>query len=66
MPHMPDEMNHPARFAGPVSPYRRGFEDCRYENVYCNPYTINSKRFWSYEHGFRDANTSISDRITTN
>lgn len=42
------------RFATPVLPYNRGFEDARYNNHYCNPYPAGSSDFLSYHTGFED------------
>lgn len=43
------------RFATPVSPYRRGFEDCLYDRVYANPYHPGSPEWHAYERGNQDA-----------
>lgn len=43
------------RFAAPISPYRRGFEDYRYDHVYANPYPIGSADWRRYNDGNLDA-----------
>ena len=42
------------RFANPVLPYTRGFEDATYEHHYCNPYAVGSEEYRRYEAGFGD------------
>lgn len=44
-----------ARFAEPVTPYRRGFEDCQYDHVYANPYPVGSAEWRNYCRGNEDA-----------
>lgn len=43
------------RFAGPVTPYRRGFEDCLYERVFANPYAPDTVAAAEYTRGNGDA-----------
>lgn len=43
------------RFACPVSPYRRGFEDTLYERTYANPYQRGTAAHAQYERGNEDA-----------
>ena len=50
------------RFAGPVSPYQRGFEDCVYERVYANPYPPQSHESAEYSRGNGDARLAILER----
>ncbi len=38
-----------------VSPYRAGFEDCLYAQVYANPYRVGSVRWHQYDRGNEDA-----------
>ena len=46
------------RFATPVTPYRRGFEDCLYDHVYANPHTVGSVEWLAYDAGSADARTA--------
>ncbi len=39
----------------PITPYRRGFEDCFYKRVYANPYQIGSDDAAEYHCGYGDA-----------
>lgn len=50
------------RFAGPVTPYRRGFEDCLYERVFANPYTPHSEEAAEYNRGNGDARVTVLER----
>lgn len=50
------------RFAGPVAPYRRGFEDCVYERVFANPYPLYSEESAEYNRGHGDARVAILER----
>ncbi len=43
------------RFAGPVTPYKRGFEDCYYSRVYANVYAPGTVAAQSYDAGVQDA-----------
>lgn len=43
------------RFADPVTPYRRGFEDCLYERVFANPYAFDTEAAAEYARGNGDA-----------
>ena len=43
------------RFACPVTPYRRGFEDTLYDRVYANPYRPGSAAHAEYARGNQDA-----------
>lgn len=43
------------RFASPVTPYRRGFEDCLYERVFANPYAGDTVAAAEYTRGNGDA-----------
>lgn len=43
------------RFACPVTPYRRGFEDTLYERIYANPYRRGTAEHAQYERGNEDA-----------
>jgi hypothetical protein len=56
------EMAHYAddrRFATPVTPYRRGFEDAVYHYVYANPYPPGSDPHTAYHAGNQDARQAI-------
>ena len=46
------------RFATPVTPYRRGFEDCTYDHVYANFYPVGSEAWRQYDAGSADARTA--------
>jgi len=48
------------RFASPVTPYRRGFEDTIYERVYANPYTPGTEEYRKYEIGNQDARANTN------
>lgn len=50
------------RFAGPVTPYRRGFEDCIYDRVFANPYPPHSAESVEYNRGHGDARVSVLER----
>ena len=50
------------RFATPVSPYRRGFEDTLYERVYANPYPPGSDAHARYRRGNQDARRQLQER----
>lgn len=50
------------RFSGPVTPYRRGFEDCVYERVFANPYPLYSEESAEYNRGHGDARVSVLER----
>ena len=39
----------------PITPYRRGFEDCFYKRVFANPYQIGSDDAAEYHCGYGDA-----------
>ena len=39
----------------PITPYRRGFEDCFYARVYANPYQIGKDDAINYHWGYGDA-----------
>lgn len=43
------------RFAAPVTPYRRGFEDCYYSRVYANVYARGTLAAQQYDEGMQDA-----------
>jgi hypothetical protein len=53
LPHSTD-LRDSRRFANPVCAYQRGFEDCRYERSYCNPFPVGGREYRQYEIGFRD------------
>jgi hypothetical protein len=40
----------------PVTPYRAGFEDARYEGEYRNPYRAGTTAYADYEQGIQDGN----------
>lgn len=42
----------------PVTPYQAGFEDCRYQHEYNNPFPIASAPWGAYEQGNQDARRS--------
>lgn len=46
------------RFASPVTPYRRGFEDCLYDRVFANPYAPGTAAAAEYVRGNGDARLS--------
>lgn len=50
------------RFSGPVTPYRRGFEDCVYERVFANPYPPHTPEAAEYDRGNGDARVTILQR----
>lgn len=39
----------------PLTPYQMGFESCRYQGVYANPFPLRSRAWRSYEAGHADA-----------
>ena len=39
----------------PLTAYQMGFECCRYQRVYANPYPLQSQAWRSYEAGHADA-----------
>ena len=43
------------RFAAPVTPYKRGFEDCCYSRVYANIYAPGTLAARQYDEGMQDA-----------
>ncbi len=43
------------RFATPVAPYRRGFEDATYDRVYANAYQPGTPAALEYQRGCEDA-----------
>ena len=43
------------RFAAPVTPYKRGFEDCYYSRVYANVYAPGTVAARQYDEGMQDA-----------
>lgn len=47
------------RFATPVTPYRRGLEDCLYDRVYANPYPVGSAEWKAYDNGNYDARKAV-------
>jgi hypothetical protein len=47
----------------PITPYRRGFEDCFYARVYANPYQIGRDDAINYHWGYRDDETDAVDRL---
>lgn len=49
------------RFAGPVTPYRRGFEDTLYDRVYANPYRPGTPAHDQYARGNQDARQAGSE-----
>lgn len=52
-----DHPDHPLLLRGCrlVSPYRAGFEDFEYTQVYANPFVVGSVRWYQYDHGNEDA-----------
>ncbi len=47
------------RFATPVTPYRRGFEDGTYDPVYANFYPVGSAAWRAYDAGNADARQAM-------
>ncbi len=47
------------RFATPVTPYRRGFEDTTYDHVYANPHPLGSDAWRQYDAGSADARQAM-------
>lgn len=41
-----------------ISPYRAGFEDCLYAQVYANPFPVSSPAWYRYDAGNEDARRS--------
>lgn len=49
------DQRHAWRCQLPASPYRRGFEDTRYNHIYANPYRPGSPAWHKYDAGNQDA-----------
>lgn len=67
MNRLQPEMEHYAdnrRFAAPVTPYRRGFEDALYERVYANPFAPHSEESRRYDAGNQDARRTTAERTS--
>lgn len=47
------------RFAAPVPPYTRGFEDASYEHAYTNPYHPGTIAAGDYDTGFADGRHNL-------
>lgn len=49
--------------ATPRTPYQVGYETCRYQRVYANPYPSGSTAWWQCEAGHADARVARRVRL---